>query len=307
MAELGLSATAGLPEVVSGHKTSLPIPCSSADGKQFLLKFFIAPPEGRFYPPEVRLDDYPRREAGFYRLLDTLDPDRKRFPAPRTVLIDARDPPRFLLLQRIAMAPGPLEEVVGSDHVFDLLERIRWIKPEVLLGRRDFPVNRWDAVSYLDRIRMMYDPVVQVIGPRRWTRVLSTMGEALRWLETRAHTFVHGDFTEQNVVVDDDARAFLVDFERVGAGNEDHDLAWMLAHTTRGEGWRQRLLQRHFEDRHGSRRIASEWGMRAAWIYLALRRLRFGFLAHGTGDPLAPSNLELLDVAIEGGRAAFPV
>ncbi len=306
LAELGLTASVLPPSVTSGHKTSLPIPCSGSDGRQFLLKWFIPPADGRFYPPEVRLEDYPRREAGFYRLLDTLDPERKRFPAPRTILLDAQDPPRFLLLQRIPMAPGPLEEVVGSDHVFDLLERIHFIKPEIMLGRRDFPVNRWDAVSYLDRIRMMYDPVVEVIGPRRWTRVLSTMGEALRWLETRAHTFVHGDFTEQNIVVDDDARAFLVDFERVGAGNQDHDLAWLLAHTTRGETWRQRLLTRHFENLHGSRRIASEWGIRAAWIYLALRRLRFGFLAHGTGDPQAEKNLFLLDLAIEGGRAAFP-
>ena len=98
----------------------------------------------------------------------------------------------------------------------------------------------------------------------------------------------------------------IAGFERVGAGNQDHDLAWLLAHTTRGETWRQRLLTRHFEDLHGSRRITSEWGIRAAWIYLALRRLRFGFLTHGSDDPQAEKNLILLDLAIEGGRLALP-
>lgn len=303
--DLGLEELVGAPRDVSGHKTSLPIPCRGRDGREFLLKYFTSPPDGRFYPAEVRLDDYPRREAAFYRLLDTLDRDRKRFPAPRTVFIDGRDPPRFLLLERIQVAPGPLEETVGSDQIFDVLERIRFIKPEVLLGRRDFPVNRWDAVSYLDRVRLMYEPVIEVIGARRWVRVLNVLEEALRWLETRAHTFVHGDFCEQNILVDGDSRAYLVDFERVGAGNEDHDFAWLLAHTSRNPSFRQRLLDRYFDDRHGSRRIASEWGIRAAWVYLAMRRLRFGRLASGEGDPHVTANLALLDTALDGGAAVF--
>jgi len=303
--ELGLHEASAGTGVVSGHKTSLPIPCTGADGRAYLLKFFVPPAEGRFYPPEVRLDDYARRETGFYRLLDTLDRDRKHFPAPRTVVLDSHDPPRWLLLERIQSAPGPIDEVIGSDHVFDLLDKISWIKPEVLLGRRDFPVNRWDAVSYLDRVRMMYDPVVEVIGARRWTRVLNALGEALRWMEARPYTFVHGDFTEQNIVVDGESRPHLVDFERVGAGNEDHDLAWLLARTHRPESWKQRLLARYFEHRVGSRRIAAEWGIRATWIYLTLRRLRVAYLAHGEREPKGPE-LPLLDLALEGGRAAFP-
>ncbi|MEZ5962334.1 MAG: phosphotransferase [Planctomycetota bacterium] len=304
--ELGLQEVSGGPPVVSGHKTSLPIACTNDTGRTFLLKFFIAPAEGRFYPAEVRIDDYARRETGFYRLLDTFDRERKHFPAPRTVVIDAHDPPRWLLLEHIKSAPGPIEEVIGSDHVFELLERIAWIKPEVLLGRRDFPVNRWDAVSYLDRVRMMYDPVVELIGARRWTRVLNAMGEGLRWMEARPYTFVHGDFTEQNILVDEDARPHLVDFERVGAGNEDHDFAWLLARTNRGEAWKHRLLGRYFEERLGSRRIAAEWGIRATWIYLALRSLRFGYLSHGRDAPQAEADLALLDRALEGGRTAFP-
>lgn len=304
---LGLHESTGGVATVSGHKTSLPIPCASDDNRQFLLKYFIPPAEGKFYPPEVRLEDYARREAGFYRLLDTLDRDRRHFPAPRTIVMDADDPPRWLLLERITSAKGPIEEVIGSDHVFDLLQQISWVKPEVLLGRRDFPVNRWDAVSYLDRVRMMYDPVVNVIGPRRWTRVLSALGEALRWMEARPYTFVHGDFTEQNIVVDENARAHLVDFERVGAGNEDHDIAWLLARTHRSENWKQRLLARYLDGRLGSKRIAAEWGIRATWIYLSLRRLRFGHMAHGPDDPTAEPDLARLDLALEGGRAAFPV
>lgn len=305
--ELGLEER-GVDEArASRHKTSLPIACTGRDGRPFLLKLFIPPAESVHYPREVRLDDYPRRETGFYRLLDTLDRDRKHFPAPRTVLIDSADPPRWLLLERIEPAPGPLEEVVGSDHVFELLERIRWIKPEVLLGRRDFPVNRWDAVSYLDRVRMMYDPVVQVIGARRWTRALGLLEEALRWMETRAYTFVHGDFTEQSIVVDADGRPFLVDFERVGAGNEDHDMALLLATTQRSSVWKQRLLGRYFERRLGSRRIAAEWGMRATWTYLALRRLRLDHLTRAGAPEASDGDLALLDAALEGGAAAFPM
>lgn len=305
--DLSLQEVSGGTPIVSSHKTSLPIPCTGSDGRPFLLKFFIPPAEGKFYPAEVRLDDYARRETGFYRLLDTLDRERKHFPAPRTVVIDAHDPPRWLLLERITSAPGPIEEVIGSEHVFELLEQIAWIKPEVLLGRRDFPVNRWDAVSYLDRVRMMYDPVVTVIGARRWTRGLGVLEEALRWMETRAYTFVHGDFTEPNILVDQEERAHLVDFERVGAGNEDHDFAWLLARTQRPEAWKHRLMTRYFERRLGSRRIAAEWGIRATWIYLALRRLRVGYLTHGSHDPTQVTDLALLDAALEGGRAAFPV
>ena len=53
---------------------------------------------------------------------------------------------------------------------------------EALLGRRNFPLNRWDTVSYLDRVRMMYDPVLFVIGEQRWSRVQSFFNEALQWI-----------------------------------------------------------------------------------------------------------------------------
>ncbi len=307
LTELGLVELPSAGRPVSGHKTSLPIPCVGQDGSPFLLKFFVPPQESRFYPPDVRVADYARREAAFYRLLDTIDRDRRRVPAPRTVAIDAGDPPQWLLLQRIVPAAGPVEETLGVDHVFDLLEALRWIRPEVLLGRRDFPVNRWDVVSYLDRVRMMYDDVAPVIGERRWPRILSVLTEALKWTETRPHGAVHGDYTESNIVVDQDGKAFLVDFERVGAGNTDHDIAWFWAHSARGDAWRSRLLARYFGDLVGSARIACEWGMRATLVYLALRRLRFGHLTHTAGDPNRARNLDLLDRALEGGRALFPV
>lgn len=305
--ELGLVELPSAGRPVSGHKTSLPIPCVGRDGSPYLLKFFVPPPESRFYPPEVRVADYARREGAFYRLLDTVDRDRRRLAAPRTIAIDSGDPPRWLLLQRIQPAPGPVEETLSVDHVFDLLETMRWIRPEVLLGRRDFPVNRWDVVSYLDRVRMMYEEVAPVIGERRWPRILSVLTEALKWTETRAHDLVHGDFTESNIVVDPDGKAFLIDFERVGAGNPDHDIAWFWAHSSRTDAWRARLLSRYFGDRVGSTRIACEWGMRATLVYLALRRLRFGHLTHLDGDPNRTANLELLDRALEGGLALFPL
>jgi hypothetical protein len=306
LGELGLAELPSAVRPVSGHKSSLPIPCVGRDGRPFLLKYFIAPGDSRFYPREIRLEDYARRESAFYRLLDTLDPDRRRLPAPRTILLDPRDPPRWLLLERILPAPGPMAEVLGLDHVFRLLETMRWIRPEVLLGRRDFPVNRWDVVSYLDRVRMMYDDLLPVLGERHWPRVLSVLTEALKWTEARPHAFVHGDFTEDNIVVDGADHPFLVDFERVGAGNPDHDIAWFWAHTSRGEAWRTRLLERYLAERVGSTRIASEWAMRATLVYLALRRLRFEHLA-GSSDPKRRAgHLDLLDRSLEGGSALFP-
>ena len=49
----------------------------------------------------------------------------------------------------------------------------------------------------------------------------------------------------------------------------------------RSAEWKSELLSRYFASRVGSDRIRSEWGIRAALVYLALRRLR-----------LASNNLE---------------
>ena len=307
LAELGLTEATARTRPVSGHHSSIPIPCEGVDGRAFLLKFFIPPADGKFYPPDVRLDDYSRREAGFYRFLDTIDPARKLLPAPRTVLIDSRDPPRWILLERIRGAVGPAAEVLAMDHVFTLLKRMQNIPLEMLLGRRHFPLSHWETVSYLERARLMYDPVLFVIGEKRWNQVQKFFQEAMRWTETRRSTLVHGDFTEQNILVSEDGHPFLLDFERVGVGNEDHDFAWFWIHNTRAHAWKKRLLERYFEERVGSDRIRSQWGIRAALVYLALRRLRFNYLTFGQDDPLAGSNLALLDAALYGGDDLFPV
>ena len=130
--------------------------------------------------------------------------------------------------------------------------------------------------------------------------------EALRWTETRAPVVVHGDFTEQNVVVDEEGRPFLIDFERIGIGGEDHDFTSFWIHSARSSEWKRQLIERHFGDRVGSDRIRAEWAIRAALIYLALRRLRFGYLMHGAQDELLAQNLALLDAALDGGDALFP-
>ena len=57
---------------------------------------------------------------------------------------------------------------LGMDHVFELLRLIQDIPIDQLMGRRDFPLNRWDPISYLDRIRLMYDSVLYVLGEQRW-------------------------------------------------------------------------------------------------------------------------------------------
>ncbi|MEM7203037.1 MAG: aminoglycoside phosphotransferase family protein [Planctomycetota bacterium] len=307
LGELGISeAQAPRLRPVSGHSSSLLVPCTGVGGEPFLLKYFHPPAEGRFYPAGVNLDDYSRRETAFYRLLDTTDPDRNLLPAPRTIVVDAGDPPRWILLERIDTAVGPAEEVLGQDHVFALLEQLQNIPIESLVGRRNFPLNRWDPVSYLERVRLMYDPVLYVIGEERWTRTQDFFTEALRWIETREPVLVHGDFTEQNIIIDGEGQPFLLDFERVGTGNRDHDFAWFWIHGSRSKDWKTGLVERYLGRRVGSDRIRSEWGIRSALVYLALRRLRFGFLQYAGEDQLATQNLALLDAALHGGSELFP-
>ncbi len=308
LGDLGLAeATSVRTRPVSGHSSSILLPCNGVDGRPFLLKFFIPPADGKFYPAGVNLDDYARRETAFYRFLDTIDPDRRELPAPRTILIDPKDPPQWVLLERIPEAVGPAEEVLGLDHVFALLDQLQALPYDKLVGRRHFPLSHWDAVGYLDRVRLMYDPVLFVIGEQRWQRTQEFFAEALRWTETRKQVLVHGDFTEQNMLVDTEGRPFLLDFERVGIGNEDHDFAWFWIHTARSQSWKKRLLDRYFAHRVGSARIRSEWGIRAALAYLALRRLRFGYLTYGDEDQNSGQNLALLDAALAGGPELFPI
>jgi len=291
---------------VSGHQSSVLLPCEGQNREPFLLKYCTAPAEGIYYPPGVELADYARREAGFYRYLDILDPDRRQLRTPRTVLMDTADPPRWILLERIPGAVGPVEEVLGQDHVFALLSELRNLEVDSLLGRRNFPLNRWDTVSYLDRVRMMYDPVLFVIGEKRWTRTQEFFTQALQWTETRQPVLVHGDFTEQNVLVDQEGRAYLLDFERIGIGSENHDFAWFWIHSQRSREWKRDLLARYFNNHVGSDRVRAEWGIRAALVYLALRRLRFGYLMYGGNDEHATQNVALLDAALHGGGALFP-
>ena len=291
----------------SGHHSSILVPCDGTDGRPFLLKYFIPPAEGKFYPAGVRLEDYPRRESAFYRYLDSVDNGRQRVPAPKTILLDNQDPPQWILLERLPMAVGPLEEVLGMDHVFELLRTLRNIPIDGLSGRRDFPLNRWDTFSYLERVRLMYDPVLFVIGPERWSRILEFYNEALRWTESRPDTVVHGDFTSANILVHEEGKPYLVDFERVGTGNEDHDFAWFWIHTKRSQDWKRALVTRYWDGRVGSERVRSEWGIRAAIVYLALRRLRFSYLSVGDEDPERAHNLGLLDAALIGSQELFPV
>lgn len=308
LAELGLVENDGIRlRPASGHNTSLLVPCVGPTGKEFVLKLFVPPPEGQYYPRDVRIEDYARRECAFYRYLDSVDPDRTDVPAPRTVVLDSRDPPEWMLLEWIPGAIGPAEEVLGQDQIFDLLGRLRSVRIDGLVGRRDFPLNHWDVVSYLDRVRLMYDPVLQVIGQRRWKGAMSFFDEAFRWTEARPMTLVHGDFTEQNILVDAEGEPFLIDFERIGVGNEDHDFAWLWIHSNRSQDWKRSLLSRYFGTRFGSDRIKAEWGIRAALVYLSMRRLRFGFLMHGERDTGASRNVALLDASLSGGPDLFPV
>ena len=79
--------------LVSGHRSSLPFVADGANGRTYLLKFYLPPEPGTVLPAGVRPDDYARREAGFYRLLDSIDPGRRDFPAPKTIAFGPGDPP----------------------------------------------------------------------------------------------------------------------------------------------------------------------------------------------------------------------
>lgn len=307
MAELGLrELPEQRPRPLSGSQNSLPVPCEGPGGRHYLLKYYVPPQPDRIWPAGVRPDDYARREVAFYRFLDDTDAERRNFPAPRTVLVGPGDPPRWLLLEWIPGAIGPAEEVLGMDHVFELLHQLQAIPHERLLGRRAFPLEHWDPIGYLEQIRQMYDAVLFVIGERRWRAVQAFFAEAVRWTDNRKRVIVHGDFTDQNLLVTGEGQPFLIDFERLGVGNVDHDIAWFWIHSTRNQEWKKQLVLRWFGGRVGGDRIRAEWGIRAAVVYLALRRLRWGYLAHGEDDPRLGPNLALLDAALAGGNDLFP-
>jgi aminoglycoside phosphotransferase (APT) family kinase protein len=304
--ELNLNEAAHQRGLMSGHHSSLPILAEGDGSRTFLLKYYLPIAPGTLLPAGSNADDFARREVGFYRLLDSVDPGRRDFPAPRAILAGPGDPPQWLLLEWLPSAVGPAEEVIGQDHVMTLLEKIHQLPPERLLGRRGFPPEHWDPVGYLDRIRAMYDAVLFVLGEARWRQVQRFFGEAVRWTDGRKHVLVHGDFLESNIVVSPDGVPHLVDFESVGIGNRDHDLAWFWIHSSRHQGWKRQLLNRWLGNTVGSDRIRAEWGIRSAVAYLAIRRLRWGYLTHGDEDPRQGGNLALLDAAIEGGAELFP-
>lgn len=307
LAELGLRPSERKFHIESSHGSSLPIVAEGQAGRMFLLKWFLEPKQDHIYPAGARPEDFARREAGFYRLLDSIDPERRDLPAPKTVLIGPGNPPKWLLLEWLQVAPGPAEEVLLQDHVFEVIEKLQDIPVERLLGRRDFPLNHWDPIGYLERIRLMYDAVLNVLGESRWRRLLKFFDESVRWLDSRKPVLVHGDFSEANLLVDENDRPHLFDFERVGMGNIDHDFAWFWIHSTRPQEWKKNLLARWLGNRVGGDRIRSEWGIRTALALLAVQRLRWGFLKYGDEDPRQSANLALLDAAIVGGRDLFPV
>lgn len=307
LAELHLTEVEQPRELVSGHRSSLPILARNAAGRTFLLKYYLPFGGEAILPAGVRSDDYSRRESGFYRVLDSLDPERRDFPAPKTIAVGPGDPPRWLLLEWLPGAVGPAEEVIGQEHVVELLRRLRQLPTDRLMGRRGFPLEHWDPIGYLDRIRHMYDAVLFVLGEARWRHLQRFFAEAVRWTDGRPHVLVHGDFQENNIIVTDEDRPFLVDFECVGIGNQDHDFAWYWLHSERHPTWKRQLLGRWFDGAVGGDRIRSEWGIRSAVAYLAIRRLRWGYLTHGDEDPRQSSNLALLDAALDGGSSLFPV
>ncbi|GEM_PF-2142599 len=308
LAELGVTETGEpSPRPLNQRSTSILLPCQGTEGQPFLLKYFIPPLEGRFYPPEVNLEDYARREVAFYSFLDSFDARRRKLPAPKTIMMDPADPPRWVLLEHIHTAKGPRSEILSSTDIYQILDQFQDLPMDRLMGRRNFPLNRWDIASLRDRVvRLMYDPLIFILGEDTWAEVRNFFNEAMRWLETRKTVPVHGDFVEENIIVDEEGRPYLIDFERIGIGAPEHDFAWFWIHNDRPRDWKKNFFQRYLEDHFGSDRVRCEWSIRASVVYLACRRLRFGFLTEGETDPLRVSNLALLKAALSGGSDLFP-
>jgi aminoglycoside phosphotransferase (APT) family kinase protein len=308
LAELGIEESQlPCPRPESGHHSSILLPCKGLDGRDFLLKYFVAPEDGKWYPPEVHLADYARREIAFYSFLDSWDCTRREMPAPKTVLLDPQDPPHWILLEYLQKGPGPESEQIGASGIFDLLARFQDLDIDRMRGRRNFPLNRWDVVSLRDRVvRLMYEPLIFIVGEEMWLRIRDFYTEAVRWCETRPQVAVHGDFTEENILVDYDGRPHLVDFERVGLGSPEHDFTLLWIHSQRSKEWKRDFFARFVESKFGSDRVRMDWSMRATAVYLACRRLRFGFLTHGDQDALRGKNLALLRAALGGGAEFFP-
>ncbi|MAE77189.1 MAG: hypothetical protein CMJ85_10005 [Planctomycetes bacterium] len=307
--ELGIDETvAPAPRPESGHHSSVLLPCRGKDGRDFLLKYFVRPEEGQFYPPEVKIEDYARREIAFYSFLDSWDSQRRELPAPQTVMMDPTDPPGWVLLEYIAPCPRPRSETLSSDKLFELLERLAGLPMERLMGRRNFPLNRWDITSLRDRVvRLMYEPLIFVVGEQTWAEIRNFYREAMRWCETRQLVPVHGDFTEENILVDTQGRAYLVDFERIGIGSPEHDFTWFWIHADRSKEWKREAYLHVVGNRVGSDRVRAEWSIQATTVYLACRRLRFGHLTHGETDTQRGANLALLKAALAGGPDFFPI
>ena len=175
LAEIGIQESKNpAPRPVSGHHSSILVPCLGHDGRDFLLKVFIPPAEGQYYPPEVKIEDYARREIAFYSFLDSWDVARRELQAPKTIMMDPKDPPSWILLEYIHPCPGPASETLSSENVFDLLLRVQALPMERLRGRRNFPLNRWDITSVRDRVvRLMYDPLCSIVGEESWAQVRS--------------------------------------------------------------------------------------------------------------------------------------
>lgn len=206
----------------------------------------------------------------------------------------------------LPFAAGPATEVIGQDQVLGLLHKLADMPIDRLIGRRSFPLEHWDPIAYLDEIRHMYDAVLVVIGEARWRGVQRFFGDAVRWTDGRKHVLVHGDFCESNIVVTEDGLPHLVDFECVGIGNRDHDFATFWIRSQRRPEWKRALLGRWIGGAYGGDRIRTEWGIRSAVVHMALRRLRWGYVAHGDEDPRQSANLALLDAALDGGASFFP-
>jgi hypothetical protein len=306
LADLGLREVEQPRGLMSGQRTSLPILAEGTGGRRFLLKYYLPLPDTTILPAGAHAEDYGRRESGFYRFLDSVDVDRREFPAPRTIAFGPGDPPRWILFEWLPFAAGPAVEVIGQDHVLELLHKLADMPTDRLIGRRSFPLEHWDPIAYLDQIRHMYDALLCVVGEARWRAVQRFFGEAVRWTDGRKHVLVHGDFSENNIVVTEDGLPHLVDFECVGIGNRDHDFATFWIRSQRHPEWKRQLLARWIGGAYGGDRIRTEWGIRSAIVHMALRRLRWGYVAHGDEDPRQSANLALLDAALDGGASFFP-
>ena len=144
------------------------------------------------------------------------------------------------ILPRGAFVGGGIEVSFPISHTPSLLERVECATGErggrafVAVGERELRSGMHWSVEWslgagerflTQRTRLRNPSRDEALPWMSWSNAGVPSAPDSEFVFPGGPVLVHGDFCEQNIVVDEDGKPFLIDFERVGMGNVDHDLA----------------------------------------------------------------------------------